>query len=144
MKIATNISERLKQLIGNKPVLLGSNDENVIGEIKMGLDAKWTEMKDIAQQDIVSLIESEKSYGDSWKRRGGTGAFMMLARKFDRIEQQAESCNYDVFEAGAKFNGEDGLLDDIGDLRRYLFLVEHHIRYGIGDIDPDADTTHSA
>jgi hypothetical protein len=131
-------------LIGNKPVLLGSNDANVIGEIKMGLDAKWTEMKDIAQQDIVSLIESEKSYGDSWKRRGGTGAFMMLARKFDRIEQQAESCNYDVFEAGAKFNGEDGLLDDIGDLRRYLFLVEHHIRYGIGDIDPDADTPHSA
>lgn len=144
MKIAISISERLKQLIGSKPVLLGSNDENVIGEIRMGLDAKWTEMKDIAQQDIVSLIESEKSYGDSWKRRGGTGAFMMLARKFDRIEQQAESCNYDVFEAGAKFNGEDGLLDDIGDLRRYLFLVEHHIRYGIGDIDPDADTTHSA
>ena len=144
MRIATNISERLKQLIGNKPVLLGSNDENVIGEKRMGLDAKWTEMKDIAQQDIVSLIESEKSYGDSWKRRGGTGAFMMLARKFDRIEQQAESCNYDVFEAGAKFNGEDGLLDDIGDLRRYLFLVEHHIRYGIQDIDPDADTTDSA
>ena len=37
MKIATNISERLKQLIGSKPVLLGSNDANVIGEIKMGL-----------------------------------------------------------------------------------------------------------
>jgi len=141
MKIATNISERLKQLIGSKPVLLGSNDANVIGEIKMGLDVKWTEMKDIAQQDIVSLIESEKSYGDSWKRRGGTGAFMMLARKFDRIEQQAESCNYDVFRAGDMFGGDDGLLDDIGDLRRYLFLVEHHIRYGIGDIDPDADTT---
>ena len=141
MRIATNISERLKQLIGNKPVLLGSNDENVIGEIKMGLDVKWTQMKDIAQQDIVSLIESEKSYGDSWKRRGGTGAFMMLARKFDRIEQQAESCNYDVFVAGSRFGGEDGLLDDIGDLRRYLFLVEHHIRYSIGDIDPDADTT---
>ena len=27
-----------------------------------------------------------------------------------------------------------GLLDDIGDLRRYLFLVEHHIRYGIQDM----------
>ena len=107
----------------------------------MGLDPKWTEMKDLAQQDILSLIESEKSYGDSWKRRGGTGAFMMLARKFDRIEQQAESCNYDVFRAGDMFGGDDGLLDDIGDLRRYLFLVEHHISYGIGDIDPDADTT---
>ena len=81
----------------------------------MGLDAKWTEMKDLAQEDILSLIESEKSYGDSWKRRGGTGAFMMLARKFDRIEQQAESCNYDVFVAGNRFGGEDGLLDDIGD-----------------------------
>jgi hypothetical protein len=113
----------------------------LIGEVKMGLDAKWTEMKNLAQEDILSLIESEKSYGDSWKRRGGTGAFMMLARKFDRIEQQAESCNYDVFVAGSRFGGEDGLLDDIGDLRRYLFLVEHHIRYSIGDIDPDADTT---
>jgi hypothetical protein len=38
----------------------------------MGLDRKWTDMKNIAQEDIVSLIESEKSYGDSWKRRGGT------------------------------------------------------------------------
>jgi hypothetical protein len=35
-----------------------------IGEIKMGLDAKWTEMKDLAQEDILSLIESEKSYGN--------------------------------------------------------------------------------
>ena len=70
----------------------------------MPLDIKWTEMKNIAQEDIVSLIDSEKSYGDSWKRRGGTGAFMMLARKFDRIEQQAESCNFDIFKAGEKFN----------------------------------------
>jgi|TARA_R110000868_G_scaffold29465_2_gene109643 hypothetical protein len=99
----------------------------------MPLDIKWTEMKNIAQEDIVSLIDSEKSYGDSWKRRGGTGAFMMLARKFDRIEQQAESCNFDIFKAGEKYDGEDGLLDDIGDLRRYLYLVEHHIRYAIGE-----------
>jgi hypothetical protein len=45
----------------------------------MALDPKWQSIKDIAQHDINSLIESEKSYGDSWKRRGGTGAFMMLA-----------------------------------------------------------------
>ena len=89
----------------------------------------WNEIKEIAQNDILSLIESEKSYGDSWKKRGGTGAFMMLARKFDRIEQQSESCNYDVFVAGSRYSGKEGLLDDIGDLRRYLFLVEHYIRY---------------
>ena len=141
MKTATRIWQILKRRTGSSLVSNGSKDVKLIGERRMGLDAKWTEMKDLAQQDILSLIESEKSYGDSWKRRGGTGAFMMLARKFDRIEQQAESCNYDVFKAGNMFGGEDGLLDDIGDLRRYLFLVEHHIRYSIGDIDPDADTT---
>ena len=114
----------------------------------MGLDPKWQDVKSIAQEDIHSLIESEKSYGDSWRRRGGTGAFMMLARKFDRIEQQSKDCNYDIFEAGSKFNGEDGLLDDIGDLRRYLLLVEHHIRYGakepIEERDVETDTVDSA
>ena len=87
----------------------------------MPLDIKWTEMKNIAQEDIVSLIDSEKSYGDSWKRRGGTGAFMMLARKFDRIENQSEAHNWDIFEAGDVYAGEEGLLDDIRDLRRYFF-----------------------
>ena len=83
----------------------------------MALDPKWQAIKDIAQNDINSLIESEKSYGDSWKRRGGAGAFMMLARKFDRIEQQSKDCNYDV-----------------GDLRRYLLLVESEIRANNTDI----------
>ena len=144
MKIATNISEKLKRWTGNKPASSGLSDVKETGEIRMGLDRKWTEMKNIAQEDIVSLIESEKSYGDSWKRRGGTGAFMMLARKFDRIEQQAEHCNYDVFEAGIKFDGEDGLLDDIGDLRRYLFLVEQHIRSLESGGLIDADTSDPA
>ena len=116
----------------------------------MGLDPKWQDVKSIAQEDIHSLIESEKSYGDSWRRRGGTGAFMMLARKFARIEQQSKDCNYDIFEAGDKYNGEDGLLDDIGDLRRYLLLVEHHIRYGSNELieekvrDVETDTVDSA
>ena len=58
----------------------------------MGLDPKWHNIKSIAQDDINSLIESEKSYGDSWKRRGGTGAFMMLARKFV-VEDEIRSNN---------------------------------------------------
>jgi hypothetical protein len=39
-----------------------------------------------------------------------------------------------VFEAGGKYIGEDGLLDDIGDLRRYLLLVESEIRANNTDI----------
>ena len=120
--------KRLKRWIGKKPRSTGLNEDNSTGRQNMALDPKWHNIKSIAQDDINSLIESEKSYGDSWKRRGGTGAFMMLARKFDRIEQQSKDCNYDVFEAGGKYTGEDGLLDDIGDLRRYLFLVENEIR----------------
>lgn len=41
----------------------------------------------ISQSDIESLEKSEKSYGNSWMKRGGVGAFMMLARKWDRLEK---------------------------------------------------------
>ena len=88
---------------------------------------KWEAMRDIAQKDLGALKRAEESYGDSWRRRGGVGAFMMLARKFDRIEPQSEKHGWDVFEAGEAFKGEAGLLDDIRDLRRYLILVEDFI-----------------
>jgi hypothetical protein len=89
--------------------------------------SKWVDMKAIAQGDLEALKVAEESYGDSWKRRGGVGAFMMLARKFDRIENQAKAENWDIFEAGSFYRGEDGILDDIRDLRRYLILVENEI-----------------
>jgi|TARA_R100000353_G_scaffold172642_1_gene138051 hypothetical protein len=84
-------------------------------------------MRGIAQTDVTELEEAGKSYGDSWKRRGGVGAFMMLARKWDRIENQVLSYNYDVFEAYHDDDREEGILDDIKDLRRYLLLVEEHV-----------------
>jgi|TARA_R110002020_G_scaffold34060_6_gene103327 hypothetical protein len=91
---------------------------------------KWENMKNIAQEDVNTLRSAEESYGDSWKRRGGVGAFMMLARKFDRIENQSEKHGWDVFKAGDVFTGDEGLLDDIRDLRRYLILVENELVYG--------------
>lgn len=91
------------------------------------MTSKWEAMKDVAQRDLEALKKAETSYGDSWKRRGGVGAFMMLARKFDRIEHQSEKHGWDIFEAGEAFKGEAGLLDDIRDLRRYLLLCEQHI-----------------
>lgn len=82
---------------------------------------------EIALKDCDVLVEKEKSYGDSWKSRGGVGAFMMLARKWDRIEHQCKEKGYNMFEAVDMLD-EQGLLDDIGDLRRYLLLVEQHVR----------------
>ena len=87
-------------------------------------------IQDLANLDVAKLREAQVSYGDSWRNRGGVGAFMMLARKFDRIENQSEKHGWDVFKAGDVFTGDEGLLDDIRDLRRYLILVENELVYG--------------
>ena len=84
----------------------------------------------IASADVTILEDKGKSYGSSWRKRGGVGAFMMLARKWDRIENQMEAAGYDIFGPVKKemsASTTDGLLDDIRDLRRYLLLVEGHV-----------------
>mgnify|MGYP003112507995 FL=1 len=84
-------------------------------------------LQTIADSDVVALEKAEKSYGDSWRKRGGVGAFMMLARKWDRIENQVKAQQYDVFHAIEADRRSDGIMDDIQDLRRYLMLVEEHM-----------------
>jgi hypothetical protein len=123
--------KKLFQKIGKSLVLVGSAHEKSelinLRKKENNMSADFTLMKDVAQQDLQALQRAEQSYGDSWKRRGGVGAFMMLARKFDRIEHQSKKHGWDIFEAGEVYSGEAGLLDDIRDLRRYLLLVEQEI-----------------
>lgn len=83
---------------------------------------------DIAAEDVCGLRKAEQSYGDSWKRRGGVGAFMMLARKWDRLEKQVQKHGWDVFVAIREDQRPEGVIDDIRDLRRYLNLVEAEMR----------------
>jgi hypothetical protein len=78
----------------------------------------------LANADVTALEEAQKSYGDSWRSRGGVGAFMMLARKWDRIENQVKKQGWDVFKTIYDDPSNKGILDDIRDLRRYLLLVE--------------------
>tara|TARA_R100000479_G_scaffold4974_2_gene2326 strand:- start:921 stop:1229 length:309 start_codon:yes stop_codon:yes gene_type:complete len=87
---------------------------------------KQTEI--ISAEDWTSLDRAEEDYGDSWRKRGGIGAFMMLARKWDRIEKQVFDYTYDIFLALEEDQRPEGLMDDIKDLRRYLLLVEAHMR----------------
>tara|TARA_B100001939_G_scaffold343654_1_gene356706 strand:- start:1913 stop:2221 length:309 start_codon:yes stop_codon:yes gene_type:complete len=82
----------------------------------------------ISAEDWLSLDRAEEDYGDSWRKRGGIGAFMMLARKWDRIEKQVFDYTYDIFLALEEDKRPEGLMDDIKDLRRYLLLVEAHMR----------------
>jgi hypothetical protein len=92
----------------------------VYQELAARLDLLFHRAKD-------TLVEKEEIYGGSWKQRGGIGAFMMLARKFDRIEVAARRCSFDIFKA---VKDEPGLLDDIQDLRNYLTLVEDEVTNG--------------
>ena len=41
--------------------------------------------------------------------------------------------NYDIFESYHLDNRDEGILDDIQDLRRYLLLVEEHLIYKKGE-----------
>lgn len=77
--------------------------------------------------DVAAVLRKDKEYGSSWRKRGGVGAFMMLARKWDRIEEQVKKQGYNIFKAIMGDRRHEGLLDDIRDLRRYLLLVEEHL-----------------
>lgn len=97
-------------------------------------------IKAVAESDVIGLLEAQKHYGDSWKKRGGIGAFMMLARKWDRIENKLAKpakmddgeCSiapaYDIFLHAIADGRAEGLIDDIRDIRRYFLLVEAELR----------------
>lgn len=87
-------------------------------------------LAEIAQDDIQLLREAQRHYGNSWKSRGGIGAWMMAARKFDRAENRLSKLDkpYDVFFGIFTDTHRDGMIDDIGDLRRYCALIEAEAR----------------
>lgn len=80
----------------------------------------------VLEVDLDFILVKDRSYGASWKRRGGIGAFMMMARKWDRLEVFMEEMGYDIFRGiEVAPEGEDGsVLAEVRDLRRYLALVE--------------------
>jgi len=82
------------------------------------------DIKQIASKDIQGLFRSDAQYGGSWMRRGGIGAFMMLARKWDRIAQRMTKYpDSNILKAIEEDQRAEGIIDDIRDLRRYLLLV---------------------
>jgi hypothetical protein len=81
----------------------------------------------LSEQDVTQLIVKDAEYGSSWKQRGGVGAFMMLARKWDRLQTQVQRHGWDVFAAAHADGRDEGVLDDIRDLRRYLLLVDSEV-----------------
>ena len=54
--------------------------------------------------------------------------------RWDRLENQTKRFNYDIFQAIHHDSSPEGILDDIGDLRRYLFLVEAELRRELSNL----------
>lgn len=119
-----------------------------------------TRMHAILRRDIGRLIEKDKGYGRSWMKRGGVGAFMMLCRKWDRLEHRVGGSDtsymidddrlatkWDIFEHLRADVKPEGLIDDIRDLRNYLLLVEEEMMEQgvlpdiVGDPDLTEDST---
>ncbi len=97
----------------------------------------YEHMQGLAFNDVAVLEQKGKTYGSSWRNRGGVGAFMMLARKWDRLENQCREKGYDIFGALRTDQSKaDGILDDIQDLRRYLLLVESHMTAPTSSLKP--------
>jgi hypothetical protein len=113
--------------------------------IETDMDARMA----VAMNDVNNVNERDASYGSSWKRRGGVGAFMMMARKWDRIENIMKETTeragighaaaYDVFQHLDLNAG--GVLDDFRDLRRYLLLIEAELlQRGVLKLDEPQST----
>ena len=77
--------------------------------------------------DYLTVVKKNMEYGVSWKKRGGVGAFMMLARKWDRLETMCHKHNYDVFLAAEEKESSEDLIDTIRDLRNYCTLIENEL-----------------
>lgn len=77
------------------------------------------------ESNVNFLRSKNESYGGSWKRRGGVGAFMMLARKWDRIETLSGQDGDRLRKAITADTA--GIIDDFVDLYNYCLLVAEHI-----------------
>lgn len=93
-------------------------------------------LKEQLDKAIDVILKKNAEYGGSWVKRGGVGAFMMFARKWDRLEHALEIKNADgrvvgyrdFFELALMDRREEGIIDDLEDLRNYLILSLDEIR----------------
>ncbi len=99
------------------------------------------DMRRIKEKEIGDPDNGKPGYMGSWKKRGGQGAYMMLARKWDRLEVAVRGHGWDIFKAISADTRDEGVLDDIRDLRQYLILVEAEMRCRWDDEEPSRTGT---
>ena len=96
-------------------------------------DRQFNRLNNISHELVKFVNDKDIQYGSSWRKRGGAGAFFVMARKWDRIEQacQKETSAYDIFNIFKEEVRQETILDDCLDLVGYLLiLVEHIVELG--------------
>lgn len=109
---------------------------------KINPNLQFDILSTLVNDDVTILKIKDKSYGSSWRKRGGIGAYMMAARKWDRLEEMlairnsaGEVIGYqdmfivirDEYARGVYDNGaepDNSFLAQLRDLRRYLGLID--------------------
>lgn len=99
-------------------------------------DLQLARMRRIGEIIAEHTNDKDREYASSWRRRGGIGAFMIIARKWDRIEAACEAeiregelvDKYDLFGHFRVDDRPEGIVDDVVDLIGYLtVLLEYEI-----------------
>lgn len=94
------------------------------------MEERFINMTNFAVSLIQVLELRNKSYKDSWRRRGGPGIFANIARKWDRLEAKAEYYKWDILKAlqdSDEFAGGDNPINDLDDLIAYLLLCRMEV-----------------
>lgn len=100
-------------------------EDQMIRLIRLLYDTKTGTPK----SDCDELRAKDQAYGGSWCQRGGQGAFFMLSRKADRLQQIVAKHGDDIEEIRVLTDvGGETLADTLGDLRRYLILCVSYRR----------------
>ena len=85
----------------------------------------WERINVLMTEDLDVLMDKDREYQGAWKADGGKGAWhQALTRKWSRMETQVRRHDGDLFEAILRDGRPEGILDDLRDLRRYLYLVD--------------------
>ena len=83
-------------------------------------------LEHVALAGVELIHRKTETYGDSWKRRGGAGAWFTTVRPWDRLEGIVARHEGNVLAAiAADLTGADGsALACVRDIRNYLTLIE--------------------
>lgn len=109
-------------------------------------DAYWAEvekrLQGVASRIVRRLVTKGRMYNESWRKRGGVDSFMMMARKWDRIEEQAGRFGFNSIRLLREHEViVDGPKDDVEDLAAYCLLHLEYVERFVDTGEPSASYT---